>query len=305
MEFMQNMLYSKRLKMMFVWFPKCMCTTMRDVFLRIHIILNPYIVNEPVVLDIHQIHCRKRFRYISATDTPLEHVIVMVRNPFHRMVSTFFDKHVMKRQWHYLNLHNYRKFRVWLDVHNLPHTFVQYVRFVMEHHFLDIHDMPIAYQMPLSVLADPLLGSCRFHIFSMEDSHWTESFITLVKRIMKGQHDTASRRVIEEVEHMLRERLREKRNSLPRRQNQGGNILPDMVFQNTTWWNEKSRDGGGFPQTNEFLKSLPPKIMETLNILYRDDTCLIKYLRQNHGRLHAKISWPEPCANNIWLNPYK
>jgi hypothetical protein len=278
-----------------------MCTTMRDIFLRIHVILNPYLVNEPVVMDIHQIHCRKRFRYVSATETPVGHVIMMVRNPYHRMVSTFFDKHVLKRQWHYLNLHNYRKFRVWLDVHNLPHTFVQYVRFVTEHHFLDIHDMPIGYQMPLSVLADPLSGACRFHMFCMEDPHWSDAFITLIKHILKGQKDV-SRRVIDEMEHMLRDCLREKRNSLPRNSPHGENISTDMVFQNTTWWNDQSREGG-FPQTNEFLRSFPAKIMETLKTLYRDDLYLMWYLRQNHGKVHAKIAWPEACANNIWAHP--
>lgn len=295
MEFMQNVLYSRRLQMIIVWFPKCMCTSVRDLFLRIQMVFNPNLANETFVSDPHQVHTRKRFQYMNPEETPVRHVIMVVRNPYHRMISTFFDKHVMKRQWHYLNLHNYRKFRIWLDVHNLPHTFVQYIRFVTEHHFLDIHDLPMVYQVPVPVLADPLLGTVRFHMFSMDDPNWARGFINLVGHIAETEKIQGDK--IHRLKRVLSQRVVEKRNSLPR--HPAGVVDHDMVFRNTTWWNHRSQQYG-FPHNFEWINSFPETIRQAMRTLYRKDIEILTFLKKYHGTPHSKIPWPAPPSENIW-----
>lgn len=282
LECMRNVLYSPRLQALFIWFPKCMCTTIRTLFLQMHFVLNPYLLTEQFgegVQDVHRLHRRRRFWYADPVRTPVQQIFVVVRCPMDRLFSTFFDKHILQRQWHYLNLHTYRKFRCWLDVRSLPHTLHHYIRFIHEYHFLDIHDAPIVAQMPFDLVRSVIAtGSCHVHALSMDDPRCVQEIQQRLHRIFQYEQIPLKRQ--KELAGTIRQTLGGVRNRLPRHSDRVAAWTPDWSAMTTTDWREYIRTRG-FPQTETVLRQMPPDTTAMLERLYTDDDRFVRHLLQN------------------------
>lgn len=213
MEFMPNCLYSPRLQIMWVWFPKCACSMLRTLFLEIHRILNPSFDIQYPDLDIHKLHRKRRFRYINQEITPVKHVFLLMRHPFKRLVSTFLDKHVLQRQWHYTCRHQYRRFRMYLDIHNLPHTFDTFVSFLQKYGHIDIHDCPQVYQVPSFFWTHQTTENPpTFHMYVMEDTQWKKKFFNDMASVIKNQKVLTERRIL--LHQMMQNILNTRINSI-------------------------------------------------------------------------------------------
>lgn len=288
---MSNTLYSGRLQTMIVWFPKCMCSTLRDFFIRLQLVLNPNIQNEFVNLNVHRIHRRQRFMYKDVETTPLRHVIMIVRDPVDRLVSTFFDKHVMRHQWHYLTLHNFRKFRIWCDVHSFQHTFLTYLCFIHEYGFIDIHDAPFVSQMPTPLReTGSIEDGVMFHIWSMDDPEWKSRFASLYETIFRQQQLPES--IVSGGMKVVHECIRTvHRNHLPRT-DKGIVPVPErgkMGTRRLSEWLGWIRRSGGCPPNRVFLNDLSRDEQDRVRALYRDDFCLLKSLFAPHTSTMRRV----------------
>lgn len=282
LECMRNALYSPRLQTLFIWFPKCMCTTIRTLFLHMHFVLNPYLLTEQFSegnQDVHRLHRRRRFWYVDPVRTPVQNIFVVVRRPMDRLVSTFLDKHVLQRQWHYLNLHTYRKFRYWLDIHSLPHTLPHYIRFIHDYHFLDIHDAPLVAQMPFEIVRSVCSGgSCRVHALTMDDPQCTREVEERLCRIFQYEQIPTKRQ--KELVGTIRETLEGKRNRIPRHPDHTMSCTPDWSTMTTTDWRCHSQRMG-FPRTEAVLLQMPAETLAALDRLYAEDNRFVRHLLQN------------------------
>lgn len=310
-EFISNVLRSPRLEMGLVWFPKGMCTTLRQLFINIQHTLNPNFYNEHTKIHIHKLHNKKRFQYRDEKTTPVKKLWIVLRDPMERFLSTYFDKHVVKRQWLFLATHNYHKFRLWLDVNNLNHTMENFVRFVETHHFLDVHDAPISYQFPY-FLVD--LSSSSGSGSGIHDKRTTTFFLMNEKNLYQKMVDdlhhhlekenvlpTRQQKIIEEAFYLLSSHPQ---NSLPHApvSPNSSPILPSLSKITSTTTSKLlvwMRKNGGFPAYTTILSSVPKPFLQSLHRLYSKDLELFHHPRRSisHSRLH-----PHP---HIWENYLK
>jgi len=267
-----------------------MCTTVREFFLGMQMILNPNMVLENLNIDIHHMHRRNRFFAVDPQETPIQHMVVIVRNPVDRLISTFFDKHVMKRQWRYLTLHHYRKFRVWMDTHALPHTFSTYLLFLREHHCVDIHDFPMMHQMPFHLFPG---ADTEIHAFSMEDPQWAKKYQTVLEQILCERRVSPKQRK-EILERFHHEVSTKKRNAIPRTP---VTLDADAVHKTTTWWLRH-----GFPSNKAFFQSMNPSFKDAIQTFYREDSTFYRNVLSWNGRTTNKID--VPSIPNIWTDQF-
>lgn len=269
-ELMSNVLWSPRLKIIWVYFPKAMCSTIRNFFIEMHKVFNPNFDAEHTHISYHKLHHKKRFQYVDPKTTPAYHAVVVVRDPRERFLSAFFDKHVLKRQWVFLTLHNYRKLRVWLDVHSLEHNLENVLRFIEEHHFLDVHDCPMLYQLPVDVLKTVP----NLHVWTTHDSvaSKTRTFLEPLlqqKDVLPERRDT----ILKETVNLLQHR----HNSLPRTSSSFS--LPTHNIQHIPCPRLKQLYAQGFPEMRSVLRD-HPLITQRLDALYQQDMDMIRKIQQ-------------------------
>ena len=137
------LLVSPRFSFEMVWLPKCACSSFRQWFLDIHDDSSSY----------HDIHCNKKYRGTNGEMTNMQKGgegddrrlprITCIRNPYYRVLSTFFQKHVFQKDRRYLSCFGMRLFRRWICFHNLDHCLFTYLLFIRIHnHGMDIHEEP-------------------------------------------------------------------------------------------------------------------------------------------------------------------
>ena len=298
-EFISNVLRSPRLEMGMVWFPKGMCTTLRQLFINIQHTLNPNFYNEHTKIDVHKLHNKKRFQYRE----PVKKLWIVLRDPMERFLSTYFDKHVMKRQWLFLTTHNYHKFRLWLDVNNLNHTMENFVRFVETHHFLDVHDAPMSYQFPYFLVDLSSSSETKTTFFLMNEKNLYKKMVDDLHHHLQKEDVLPSRqqKIIEDASSLLSSHPQ---NSLPHASMSPKSLsqisnLSKMTSTTTSQLSGWMRKNGGFPPYTVLLSSVPKPFLLSLQRLYSKDLELFHHPRRSisHSRIHPH--------SHIWENYLK
>ena len=284
-ERMSNILWSPRLEMIWVYFPKAMCSTIRQFFIEMHKVFNPNFDAEHTKITYHKLHNKKRFQYVDPKTTPVSRAILVIRDPRERFLSAFFDKHVLKRQWVFLTLHNYRKLRVWLDVHSLDHNLENVLRFVEEHHFLDVHDCPMLYQLPLHVLLET---QAHLHVWTTRDPV-AQKMQTLLGPLLREKDVLPARR--DAILHESIPLLAKHQNALPRFSSSStssgvADDLPTIPCGRL----KQLYAQRGFPEMHAVLHHAPPALVERLNNLYHQDTEMVRILQEPPHRRHESLT---------------
>lgn len=208
-------------------------------------------------MSIHKLHLMERFR--MRPDDQASEIIVIVRNPIDRFVSTFLDKHVRMRQWHYTDTHNYRVFRIWLDVNCLEHTMASFLLFIETHGHIDVHDLPQADQ----------IGNLpkRAHVILQDDNALDRARMILEPIIM------SRRNLSSETRARACGRLLEKNhvNALPRAD---PTPIPLSDTISIARWRDIVMAAGGFPSNQSVWATVSDDTKKRFDRVYRQDTQL-------------------------------
>lgn len=102
--FCMNVIVNKEKQYGIIWYPKCGCTTITNLFC----LVNDIYLEEPKPKRSLNFHMPK-YRY----NCYLQNIefISFVRNPYERFLSSFIDKHVFKTDDIFLNLNGYLDYR--------------------------------------------------------------------------------------------------------------------------------------------------------------------------------------------------
>ena len=107
-------------KVVFGWTPKCGCTHIKKIFY--------YLINEPN----RKIHTALDFTRLNSFEYSDYQFIIIIRNPYHRIVSGFLDKYSLhgefRKKWNPNKMLTFRNF-----VDELESTRFKYID---SHHFL-------------------------------------------------------------------------------------------------------------------------------------------------------------------------
>lgn len=162
------------------WIPKCACSSWRQWFLDIHEDRSSY----------HHIHCKKEYHPPRNHETASFPMLVCLRHPYDRTLSTFFQKHVFRRDPRYLASLGMRYFRQWLRYHDYPHCLLTYLLFLQRHHGMDIHEEPQTTLLRREgILSSSFYASDSVTILTLEDpelsvriQQWQEAYLPTVRR---------------------------------------------------------------------------------------------------------------------------
>ena len=102
-EYAMNIIVNKEKKYGLIWHSKCGCSTISNIFCSINNITNVEKKNQRSLNFIKQHH-----RYNIYLQNI--HLICFVRNPYHRFLSTYIDKHVYQTDDIYLTLDGYLQY---------------------------------------------------------------------------------------------------------------------------------------------------------------------------------------------------
>lgn len=260
---MNNRLFSRILNIMWVWVPKSMCSTVRTVWIDLHKILNPFIELEAPNMCIHKLHEMQRFQMKEGDK--VSDVIVIIRDPIDRFISTFLDKHVRMRQWHYTDTHNYRIFRIFLDVHCLEHTIASFLMFIESHGHIDVHDLPQAVQigrLPIRAHAIPL------------DDRALDRARRIVEPVIMNRPNLSSDTKTRACQRLA---AHDRVNALPR--HPMCTVLPVMTdMMSITAWREIVRKMGGFPPNTSVWEGMSDESRQLFQRIYHQDIHLYQQI---------------------------
>ena len=100
--FMRNIIVNKEKMYAILWFPKCACSSIGTMFCQ----ANDIKIHNDNMKNLTYYRPKYRYNpYLQGFD-----FIVFGRNPYHRFVSSFIDKHVLQDDIQYLNLPGYKNF---------------------------------------------------------------------------------------------------------------------------------------------------------------------------------------------------
>jgi len=177
---MPNVLHSKNCRFLFIWFPKCACSTVRQFFLEWHKTYNPQFDQSHVEVTYHNLHTRLAYREDVEKVTSVELAFLFFRHPVCRFLSNFFNKHVLQKDFNYLSHTNFRQFVLWLDIYEKPYTMKSYLEYLQQIGFMDIHDLPMMEMIPswwtsipqkkrivIDIDTQPLTKMLRTHLMTL------------------------------------------------------------------------------------------------------------------------------------------
>jgi hypothetical protein len=100
--YMRNIIVNKEKMYGILWFPKSACTSIGTIFCQ----ANDIKIHKDNIKNLTYYRPKYRYNpYLQGFD-----FIVFGRNPYHRFVSSFIDKHVLQQDLQYLNLPGYKNF---------------------------------------------------------------------------------------------------------------------------------------------------------------------------------------------------
>jgi hypothetical protein len=126
--FVYNILVNKEKKYAIIWHPKCACSTIKTIFKKINF------MNE----EVHNTHQNMKYRYniyLENIDT-----ICVVRNPYDRILSCYFNKHVEKYDIGYKKITEYLKYIEFSNNNDTLYNFIKYIK--SKNTFFDDHSTP-------------------------------------------------------------------------------------------------------------------------------------------------------------------
>lgn len=97
-----NLIVNKEKKYGIIWHPKCACSTINHIFC----LVNNISINKKNEKSLN--FFRPKYRYNNYLQNI--NIISFVRNPYHRFLSTFIDKHIYKTDNTFLNLIGYKNY---------------------------------------------------------------------------------------------------------------------------------------------------------------------------------------------------
>lgn len=152
LNFFMNTVINKEKQYGIIWYPKCGCTTIMSIFCSV----NNITIDKSKQKTLNYNIVNKYFynSYLQNID-----MISFVRNPLHRFLSTFFDKHVYKTEYEYFTEHkgyyNYiYEYKV-DTIYNLCKYFLS-----NENNYISEHFNPISNSRILQLYKDKL--NCKF-----------------------------------------------------------------------------------------------------------------------------------------------
>ena len=128
--YLRNIVVNKELLYGIIWYPKTACTTIGNIFC----IVNKIKIYKNNEKNLTYYRPKYRFNpFLQGID-----FITFSRNPYHRFLSTFIDKHVYCDDLMYLNLDGYQSF-----FNNNKNTIVNLSKFISNKNYISDHYLPL------------------------------------------------------------------------------------------------------------------------------------------------------------------
>jgi hypothetical protein len=130
--YLRNIIVNKEHSYAIMWFPKSACTTIGNIFCNI----NNIKIHSNNKKNLTFYRPKYRFNpYLQGI-----HFIAFARNPYHRFLSTFIEKHVYQEDIMYLNLPGYKNF---CSNNNTTNNIINLAYFIKNKNYISDHYLPI------------------------------------------------------------------------------------------------------------------------------------------------------------------
>ena len=175
---MRNSLFSPSYGFGIVWFPKCACSMLRRFFFHLHV-TEEFLRRHPRT-SFHTIQHLTPYQFRPGQHYDTIHFFF--RDPFARILSTFYGKHVLQtRDRLYKKSVAYMRFLVYLDQYNRTHSFYEFVRYLYLGHSIDEHDRPCVSQIP-----SDLPGATTYLVWRVDSPQFHASFQEHFQELCSG-----------------------------------------------------------------------------------------------------------------------
>lgn len=150
-----NIIVNKEKGYGIVWFPKCGCTTIVNLFCQINgISLENTQEKRSLAFHLQQYRYNQYLQGI--------HLIGFVRNPYERFLSSFVDKNIIQTDSIYLSLDGYKKYRESYSVD----TMENFCDFLEKGGYISNHYLPVSrYNQDI-----PYFKELKYPIYKIEDN---------------------------------------------------------------------------------------------------------------------------------------
>ena len=129
--FLRNIVVNKEHQYAIIWYPKSACTTVGNIFCSV----NNIDIQSYNRKNLTYYRPKYRFNpYLQGLE-----FITFTRNPYHRFLSSFIDKHVLKEDLMYLNLDGYKLFLQNYKENSISNM----VHFIHAKNYISDHYLPI------------------------------------------------------------------------------------------------------------------------------------------------------------------
>jgi len=130
---LRNVFVNKEKKYAVIWYPKCACTTISDIFCLVNNI--DFNKKQNSHLSLSWLYNKYRYNvYLQNID-----IITFVRNPYERFLSSYIDKHVFKSEETYLGFEGYQNF-----IKNNDNTIYNLYNYLSSGNYISQHYTSIA-----------------------------------------------------------------------------------------------------------------------------------------------------------------
>jgi hypothetical protein len=247
-----------------IWHLKCACSTICNLFIKINDIT---IQND--VHSLNNLFLKYRYNnYLQNFD-----MVSFIRHPYFRFISCYFNKHVDKTDDDYLKLEGYNKYLLEYDNQD---TLLNLITYLNNGNSIDHHTTPI-YKMSYFNKYTNLKYKIRF--IEKDLNNYLYKFLSKY--------------------HILQNNKFENLNYTTKNES---NPTPDLLintnfkYYNTKQWNEYKNTNYVYPN---YLEILDEKIIDKLNIFYKNDLEMSNYPKNLLGIINKNI--PEDFVSKDYI----
>ena len=226
--FLRNFIVNKEKMYGIIWYPKSACTTIGSIFCKVN--------NIKIYKDNRKNLTFYRPKYRFNPYLQGIHFITFSRNPYHRFLSSYIDKHIYREDLMYLNIEGHKKF-----IQSNKNIIYYLAEYISKGNYITDHYLPITKFDSYKFIVEEIKNTTHNNPHKLEIFKIEDGLNTILYNFLSNYHENINKNDLLKVfdNSIIHKSNIEKLGSNDKNQNQNIVVVNKLLqFYDTAKWIE-------------------------------------------------------------------